>query len=54
MLVANRGRVLIALSWAAALFFALPALFLYRQESHEGKKQCWIDFPELWHWQVRI
>lgn len=17
-----------------------------------GKQQCWIDFPELWHWQL--
>ena len=50
---ANQARVLISLSWVLALLFALPSLFLYRVESHEGKLQCWIDFPEFWHWKVR-
>ena len=32
----------------------MPSLFLYSVESHEDKLQCWIDFPEFWHWKVRI
>ncbi|KAL8579976.1 hypothetical protein ACOMHN_056864 [Nucella lapillus] len=46
-----QARVLITLSWVSALLFAAPSLFLYRLESREGKMQCWIDFPEFWHWK---
>ncbi|KAK7467922.1 hypothetical protein BaRGS_00036847, partial [Batillaria attramentaria] len=47
-----QGRVLISLSWILALVFALPTLFLYKLEKLEKTEQCWIDFPEMWHWKV--
>nr|KAG5688138.1 hypothetical protein BaRGS_028431 [Batillaria attramentaria] len=34
------------------LVFALPTLFLYKLEKLEKTEQCWIDFPEMWHWKV--
>ncbi|XP_050388391.1 cardioacceleratory peptide receptor [Patella vulgata] len=49
---AYQARVLISLAWIAALVFALPAPFLYQVEEHQQKLQCWMDFPEYWHWQL--
>ncbi|XP_076459450.1 neuropeptide S receptor-like isoform X1 [Babylonia areolata] len=47
-----QARMLITLSWLSALLFAAPSLFLFSVERHEDKQQCWIDFPEFWHWKL--
>ncbi|ESO88017.1 hypothetical protein LOTGIDRAFT_126859, partial [Lottia gigantea] len=49
---AYQARLLITFAWLSALMFALPAPFLYHEEEQQGKIQCWMDFPEYWHWQL--
>ncbi|XP_059174481.1 uncharacterized protein LOC131954750 [Physella acuta] len=49
-----QGRFLVIVSWILSLIFAAPTFYLYNETLINGKNQCWMDFPELWHWQLFI
>ncbi|XP_041374727.1 cardioacceleratory peptide receptor-like [Gigantopelta aegis] len=51
---AYQARVLISLAWLSSVLFALPAMFLYHESKQEDRFQCWIDFPQFWHWQLFV
>ncbi|KAK6961473.1 cardioacceleratory peptide receptor [Biomphalaria glabrata] len=47
-----QGRFLVLISWLISLAFASPTIYLYSETVREGKKQCWLEFPEVWQWQL--
>ncbi|XP_067687073.1 cardioacceleratory peptide receptor-like [Haliotis asinina] len=49
---AYQARMLVSMAWLLSLLFALPTIFIYAEDVREDKKQCWIDFPFYWHWQL--
>ncbi|KAF2364311.1 G protein-coupled receptor rhodopsin-like [Trinorchestia longiramus] len=48
----RRARQLVAAAWLLSAVFAAPSLWLFREAEVQGMKQCWISFPEPWHWQL--
>ncbi|XP_071102981.1 cardioacceleratory peptide receptor-like [Haliotis cracherodii] len=51
---AYQARMLVSMAWLLSLLFALPTIFIYYEEVKEHKKQCWLDFPLFWHWQLFV
>ncbi|XP_046546267.1 cardioacceleratory peptide receptor-like [Haliotis rubra] len=49
---AYQARMLVSMAWLLSLLFALPTIFIYAEDVREDKKQCWMDFPSFWHWQL--
>lgn len=49
----RRARILVAAAWILSIVFSIPMLILYHLKDIPGYgTQCWIDFPETWHWKV--
>ncbi|KAH9488102.1 hypothetical protein Btru_065376 [Bulinus truncatus] len=46
-----QGRFLVLVSWLVSLVFASPSFYLFSETVREGKRQCWLELPEAWHWQ---
>ncbi|GFO26711.1 cardioacceleratory peptide receptor [Plakobranchus ocellatus] len=49
---AQKGRALVIVAWVVSILFALPIPFIYQQHTIEGRQQCWLEFPEYWHWNL--
>jgi neuropeptide S receptor 1 len=49
----KRARWLVLASWLTAAAFSLPILcFFSLHETEQFGTQCWIDFPQPWHWKL--
>ena len=49
----KRARWLVLVAWLTAAAFSLPILgFFSLHQTPEYGTQCWIDFPQPWHWQL--
>ena len=45
-----------ASAWFLSILFSVPIIFLYNiavpETAPELGVQCWISFPEQWHWKL--
>ncbi|XP_023344767.1 cardioacceleratory peptide receptor [Eurytemora carolleeae] len=49
----RRAKLLVLASWILSIIFSLPILLFYDIYEHKDYgTQCWIDFPEAWHWKL--
>ena len=49
----RRARILVGVAWILSGLFSSPILIFFdTKETDNYGTQCWIDFPEPWHWQV--
>lgn len=46
----TRCKVLVGLAWSISALFASPMLFLSGVD--EGAEECWLAFPEYYHWLI--
>ena len=56
MIKGRRAKWLVASAWILSMTFSIPIIFLYHIAIPENNPQfgvqCWIDFPEQWHWKL--
>ncbi|KAJ9591741.1 hypothetical protein L9F63_001677, partial [Diploptera punctata] len=50
----RRARLLVVTAWMLSLIFSIPILIMNNEQEINGRLQCWIHFPEQWHWQLYI
>ena len=50
LLLGTRCKVLVGVAWGLSALFASPMFFI--SGVPEGLEQCWITFPEPYHWKV--
>ena len=47
---------MVASAWILSIAFSIPIIFLYHlavpENNPEYGLQCWIAFPEPWHWRL--
>ena len=49
----KRARWLVLFAWITAAAFSLPILFFFTvKDTGQYGTQCWIEFPEQWHWKL--
>ena len=49
----KRARWLVLFAWLTAAAFSLPILFFFTvKDTGQYGTQCWIEFPEQWHWKL--
>ena len=49
----KRAKFLVAAAWVLSIAFSVPTIFFYNiSETVEYGTQCWIDFPQPWHWKL--
>ena len=52
----RRAKWLVASAWVLSIIFSIPIIFLYHlavpADYSEYGVQCWIQFPEQWHWKL--
>ena len=52
----RRAKWLVASAWFLSILFSVPIIFLYNiavpETAPELGVQCWISFPEQWHWKL--
>jgi len=52
----RRAKWLVASAWILSIAFSIPIIFLYHlavpENNPEYGLQCWIAFPEPWHWRL--
>ena len=52
----RRVKWLVASAWFLSILFSVPIIFLYNiavpETAPELGVQCWISFPEQWHWKL--
>lgn len=49
----KRAKLLVAAAWILSFAFSIPILFMFFLFEHpQHGMQCWIDFPEPWHWKL--
>lgn len=44
--------MLVLIAWLLAFILSLPIGVLYHVRKVQNRPQCWIEFPEQWHWQL--
>ncbi|XP_064598531.1 cardioacceleratory peptide receptor-like, partial [Liolophura sinensis] len=49
-----RSKWLIGTAWTISFLFALPMTSINELVFKDGIWQCWINFPEHWHWKLYI
>merc|ERR1719228_865279 len=49
----KRAKWLVVVAWTISVAFSVPILLFFNlHETDDYGTQCWIDFPEQWHWQL--
>ena len=49
----KRARWLVLFAWLTAAAFSFPILFFFTvKDTGQYGTQCWIEFPEQWHWKL--
>jgi len=49
----RRAKILVFVAWLLSVLFSVPMLIFYNIHQHKDYgTQCWIDFPEAWHWKL--
>ena len=49
----KRAKFLVAAAWILSIAFSVPIIFFYHlKEIDQYGTQCWIEFPQQWHWKL--
>ena len=49
----KRAKFLVAAAWILSIAFSVPIIFFYKlKETEQYGNQCWIEFPQQWHWKL--
>lgn len=49
----KRAKFLVAAAWVLSIAFSVPIIFFYKlKETEQYGNQCWIEFPQQWHWKL--